>query len=451
DAGVGAFYLDQEGLHYNITLFGTDTIKSAHIYSGKLGVEIAYNRRYYKSIREFHYQSATGLMKFSDTTEALTPDLVDQLLKDELFVNIRTTRDTLGGIRGQLIMAGGTAFRAALNAKQEGPAVKSNASGTANFLLTDQGLSYQISVDSIVVASSHFHMAPAGQAGGVVKDITSSYANGTASGTWLKSGDQSLTADLIKSLLMGNIYVNVHSPAYPAGEIRGQVLLNEGWGFAAQLNGVQVVPSSASTGAGTGTFILTPAGLKYDLTLTGVTPVQTTINNAPVSQNGPVLHDITSGFNSGMTGHDVLLFDNSDSTKSSLISSMLNNNLYVTVNTAAFAGGEIRGQISRTVTGALVSVKSTDNILPGSFELKQNYPNPFNPSTKIKFSIPEFSQVELTVFNVIGEKLATLVKKEMSAGNYEVQFDASRLPSGMYIYRLQTGRYVSERKMMLIK
>jgi hypothetical protein len=101
-----------------------------------------------------------------------------------------------------------------------------------------------------------------------------------------------------------------------------------------------------------------------------------------------------------------------------------------------------------------------------SFKLNQNYPNPFNPTTTITYSIPTSSviarspandgkqsivNVALTVYNALGQKIATLVNKEQVPGNYTVQFDASNLPSGIYFYTLRAGDFVSTKKMILMK
>ena len=83
--------------------------------------------------------------------------------------------------------------------------------------------------------------------------------------------------------------------------------------------------------------------------------------------------------------------------------------------------------------------------------LKQNYPNPFNPTTTITFNLPERSYVELNIYNVLGVKLATLVKGIKSAGSYSVQFNASNYPSGIYIYELQTANYKQTKKMIYLK
>jgi hypothetical protein len=86
-----------------------------------------------------------------------------------------------------------------------------------------------------------------------------------------------------------------------------------------------------------------------------------------------------------------------------------------------------------------------------SFSLLQNYPNPFNPSTKILFTLPKQEQVTLEVFSMLGQKVRTLIDKNMPAGVHEVEFDASWLPSGIYLYRIQAGRFSEVKKMVLIR
>ena len=92
-----------------------------------------------------------------------------------------------------------------------------------------------------------------------------------------------------------------------------------------------------------------------------------------------------------------------------------------------------------------------DEPLPSEYSLTQNYPNPFNPSTTIKYSIPEASFVNIKVFNLIGQEITELVNKELQKGNYEISFDATNLPSGVYFYRLEAGNFVQTRKMILMK
>lgn len=89
--------------------------------------------------------------------------------------------------------------------------------------------------------------------------------------------------------------------------------------------------------------------------------------------------------------------------------------------------------------------------VPVSFELYQNYPNPFNPTTSIKFALPKESQVKLSVYTILGQEVATLVNSVMPAGYHTVNFDASNLPSGMYIYKIDAGSFSQIKKMLLMK
>ncbi|MGB5896471.1 MAG: T9SS type A sorting domain-containing protein, partial [Ignavibacteriaceae bacterium] len=88
---------------------------------------------------------------------------------------------------------------------------------------------------------------------------------------------------------------------------------------------------------------------------------------------------------------------------------------------------------------------------PASFRLYQNYPNPFNPTTKITYSIPQRSLVLLKVYDVLGNEVATLVDEVKPVGEYEIEFEASELTSGIYLYRLEAPNYVESHKMVLIK
>jgi hypothetical protein len=92
-----------------------------------------------------------------------------------------------------------------------------------------------------------------------------------------------------------------------------------------------------------------------------------------------------------------------------------------------------------------------DNPAPVAYALQQNYPNPYNPDTIIKFSLPLKSQVNLVVYNTLGEKVKQLVNEEKPAGSYEVEFKAANLPSGIYFYRLKAGSFIETKKMVLMK
>lgn len=89
--------------------------------------------------------------------------------------------------------------------------------------------------------------------------------------------------------------------------------------------------------------------------------------------------------------------------------------------------------------------------IPADFTMDQNYPNPFNPTSTIRFGVPKASEVQLIVYNMLGQKVKVLVDRQMQAGWHSVKFDASSLSSGTYVYRIKAGDFVQTRKMMLIK
>ncbi|KAF0140528.1 MAG: peptidase S8/S53 subtilisin kexin sedolisin [Stygiobacter sp.] len=95
--------------------------------------------------------------------------------------------------------------------------------------------------------------------------------------------------------------------------------------------------------------------------------------------------------------------------------------------------------------------QNTVTTLPMEFKLEQNYPNPFNPTTSINFSVANDGIVNLEIFNMLGEKVATLLNEYKPAGKYSVNFDASKLASGIYLYRINTNQFVKTMKMSLIK
>jgi hypothetical protein len=99
----------------------------------------------------------------------------------------------------------------------------------------------------------------------------------------------------------------------------------------------------------------------------------------------------------------------------------------------------------------ITSVYDFANNIPQTYNLYQNYPNPFNPTTTIQFSIPERTNVKLSIFDVLGREIQTIVNDELSAGTYKFNFNANYLSSGIYFYRLDAGKFSSVKKMILMK
>jgi hypothetical protein len=99
----------------------------------------------------------------------------------------------------------------------------------------------------------------------------------------------------------------------------------------------------------------------------------------------------------------------------------------------------------------VASLSGAGNSLPPAFTLFQNYPNPFNPATVIRYAIPARTHVILSLFNALGQNIATLVNGDIDAGNHEIRFDGTNLATGVYFYRIQAGGFVQTRKLLLLR
>ncbi|RPI17090.1 MAG: T9SS C-terminal target domain-containing protein [Ignavibacteriae bacterium] len=101
--------------------------------------------------------------------------------------------------------------------------------------------------------------------------------------------------------------------------------------------------------------------------------------------------------------------------------------------------------------GSVIGIKPVGSNIPNKFELRQNYPNPFNPKTVFEFDLPKGENVNIVIYNMLGQEVKTLLNEFKSAGTYKVDFDASALASGTYYYRIIAGDFVDTKKMVLVK
>ncbi len=101
----------------------------------------------------------------------------------------------------------------------------------------------------------------------------------------------------------------------------------------------------------------------------------------------------------------------------------------------------------------IIGIKPTNTNISDKYNLYQNFPNPFNPSTKIRFDISGHTvgQTFLSVYDITGREIQTLVNEKLNPGTYEVTFDGSQFPSGVYFYQLRTGNFVDTKKLILLK
>jgi hypothetical protein len=120
-------------------------------------------------------------------------------------------------------------------------------------------------------------------------------------------------------------------------------------------------------------------------------------------------------------------------------------------NNVGYAIG-LDGRIFKTTTGGVVTnITPLSSEFPNVYMLYQNYPNPFNPTTNIRFEIQRSSLVKLIVYDILGKEVTTLVNENLNAGSYQINWDGTGFPSGVYFYKLITDEYINVKKMVFIK
>jgi photosystem II stability/assembly factor-like uncharacterized protein len=113
--------------------------------------------------------------------------------------------------------------------------------------------------------------------------------------------------------------------------------------------------------------------------------------------------------------------------------------------------GGTNGKVFKTITGGVIGMNQISTEIPNAYSLEQNYPNPFNPATNIKFAIPKLANVRLAIYDLLGREVESLVNQQLTPGIYEVNWNASKFSSGIYMYRLVTNDFSMVKKMSLIK
>ncbi|NNE46141.1 MAG: CHRD domain-containing protein [Rhodothermales bacterium] len=450
-AGTAVLHLTDAGLEFQVSVDGlSGPIVAAHFHNGAVGT----NGGPVRTITgDFTGNTASGIWTATDG-EPLTPDLVAELMKGNLYVNVHTAANGAGEIRGQVFIAGGTGLSARLTAAQESHEVTSDAVGTASMLLTPQGLAFAVTTQGLSgpATNAHFHSGSAGTNGGPVRSVFGDFSGSTAEGFWSPEDGEPLTDELVTDLLLGRLYLNVHTGANPAGEIRGQVFPTGEFGRVAQLDADQETHDVISDAGGTATVTVSPSGAVFDLTVEGLSgPITNAhFHNAPRGENGGPVRTIAGDF-VGNTAAGVWKATDAESFTIDRVLATANNEIYLNVHTAANPQGEIRGQLGEpAIEVGIERIGGLDEI-PGQFVLKENYPNPFNPSTTITFDLDASGDVKLEVFDILGRHLRTLINGQMSAGQYRVDFDAADLPSGTYVTTLSSDGRRQSRSMVLLR
>ncbi len=431
--GTGWAWLDTTGhVRYRVTVAGlSDTLTVAHFHIAPPGVPGP-------AVFKVTFTDSTS----QDSAAAFPDSLLTQMLKGNVYFNVHSKAHPGGEIRGQLVEANGIRFSASLDGSQEAPPNTSKAQGTAWGKLSQDlsSLSYRVTYAHLdtTFTVSHFHIAPSGA---VVHQII--FTGNTSEGSW-----DAIPDTLLLALVKGNLYLNIHSKLHPAGEISGRVKIAQGVEFTISMDANQEVPPTGTGAVGTGVAVLDSNGarISYRATIAGLSD---TLTVAHFHSGAP---GIPGGVVHGVSFQDSTTQGTWAGFADSLLTSLVKGNLYLNVHSKAHPGGEIRGQLLYRQSLSTAVEPVAGNSIPASFKLQQNYPNPFNPTTAIEFQLSRASHISLIVYNILGQQVATLLNDVKQAGTYRVTFDASKLASGVYFYRLIAGDgLVASKKMLLLK
>ena len=240
-----------------------------------------------------------------------------------------------------------TALRASMSGDQENLPTVSGASGvgTLSLELPSRNVSGSITLDGMTATAAHVHTGDSGVNGPIIITLAE-----TAPGTWTVPAGSSLTEAQASAFAAGGLYFNAHNAAFPTGEIRGQIGRDV---FAAQLTSAQEVPANASTATGTGFLSLDPVTRRFSarITLTGIAATVAHIHPGAVGVNGAFifpLSETAAGSGIWVSAADATLSE-------AQVASLRAGGLYFNAHSAALPGGEIRGQIGRSVRFATLS------------------------------------------------------------------------------------------------
>ena len=442
-SGTGWATIDTAGkVQYRVTIAGlSDSLTISHFHLGAPGVAGP-------PVHEVSFSDSTS----QDSAVVFADSLLIQMLKGNVYFNVHSKSHPGGEMRGQVTLASDIRFTACMDGLWEDPPNRNTIATGAAWARLSQDLSslaYRITfadLDSTFTAS-HFHVLPSGD---IVHPIEFK-GSSTVEASWDDFPDT-----LLPALLRGNIYVNIHSVKYPAGEIRGYVRVAQGMEFAISMDANQETPPTGSGATGTGWAVLDSLGnrLFYHATIAGLRSDSLTeahFHFAPPGISGPIVHPVS--FLNSTTQSTWSGFSDS------VLANLVEGNVYLNVQSKAHPAGEIRGQLLyRQPLSTGIDVAAAGSI-PTAFKLEQNYPNPFNPVTTIKYTIAGVegrgsgvSKTMLVVYDVLGRQVAMLVNEVKHPGVYRVTFDGSKLSSGVYFYRLAVDNGVlASKKMLLIK
>lgn len=347
--GVAGLMLNEnrDSLFINVTVAKlSGPITGIHIHEGAKGTNGGVKTNLTTSING-------NIVSALITGSALTAEMIEGLLTGKYYLNVHTTANANGEIRGQLELEADWGFFGVLEGSQEVPPVNTSAQGWVTASLSKN--KEMVHIWAVVrglsgsITAAHFHKAAMGMNGGVEANFTPNISGNTITATVP-------AATFANDLIAGNIYLNVHTAANPNGELRAQMVWSDKLNFVSALDGAQEVPATTAVGKGVALIRLNAKmdSLWYDILVDSTTGTITGahLHDGGKGTNGGVLVNLSSGINGNMISGVVT------GLAKATLNKIMRGNVYINVHTATNANGEVRGQLmpmARTGYTALIN------------------------------------------------------------------------------------------------
>ena len=421
-SGLGSFVLNyaNDKVEYKVLVTGlTGPITNAHFHYGDAtrSGPVAYGLSY----------SGNTLTGTVDVSSAF----VDSLFSNKVYINVHTAANPAGEIRSQVGYTSQVAFDVMANGANEVPAKVSSGKAIALGWMSPEldSLNYIVMYDSITPTNAHFHVGAAGVNGSVVIGFTA------VAGSKYYSARVGVKPDTLAKILRGDIYLNIHTAANTAGEIRGQTSTSVREGLVANLCGKQEIPAVNGTALGAG--LLTIDRNKTlghaEIVTNGLTGNATAghIHIGAKGANGGVYVNLNITGASGNAASGLFSI-----ARTTLADSLINGLSYYNVHTAANGGGEIRGQIAKDVQNECLPV--------GTFELNGQqlnvkvFPNPLLDVLNLDFDSNDAFDAQVILSDLLGRPVLSK-NMEILRGANQINLPVSNLPNGIYFVQLRNS------------
>ena len=364
------------------------------------------------------------------------------LLAGNIYLNINTAANPIGEVRGQLILQSDFAFDLWMNGSQEVPPTPSSSTGAGSVTFSPgmDTVFYDVVFDSLSGAPTfaHFHDGVMGAGGSVVLDLSTSI-----NGNHLSGMGSPLPSDFVAKCLLGSIYLNVHSSAFPAGEIRGQVRRYAYEGFTVAIDGAQETPPNPSSASGSGFVSIDSKerSAHYRMVVNDLSgPItEAYFYNGPPGVAGTPLFDLTPYFTSGAANvsasnywTDVDFALPFNQTYSSMF---MNNEMYVDFHTAMNPAGEVRGNIMQGGS-CFLTTDIASNFSEGTDLMI--WPVPAADILNVETASSHASSGKILINDLDGRQILSQ-PVVLNSGENKLRLDVSSLAPGIYVLKLETS------------